>query len=539
MRLKKEKATAVVLGCLQGVLSLGCAGFLKLVTDMLLGTKNDFSYRVFCVAVCIYYVIYLIIYRCSKGAYATMLRDVRIQIKEKLSKGLIWQSGQQYRKSQTGEVLSKFFRQADILENVYYEPIFTMIRSGSAGMVAFVAACWLEWHITLLGIVVFVVFIFLNRGIQKRLDACQEKVITASEGENNALTEMVQGFYTAKDCHQEQFFAQRYEKQATQSADMNFQYEFLYDLLSIGSVWIEPVLTLVIILAGIGMLTSGSTRLTVGSILGLTQLLGVVFTPISEFGAIVSKIKSAKAVRAGFLEYERAGDEGKKEWTACGNRLPKLEKLSVCDVTGGYGEETVLEHVSLELLRGKKYAIIGESASGKTTLLRLILKQLAPTTGELKWNDVPYKEIGKAELLSHFACVTQFPMIFHKSVEENILAGAERNEKRLDMVLEKSNLNSLHGKQEYKRIYKEPAWELSGGEKKRLAYARALYRAGEILVLDEVTSSVEEELAEKLENKLLEQNECMVLHVTHRLRKENMHKYDAVFRVCGKSVQSL
>ena len=78
---------------------------------------------------------------------------------------------------------------------------------------------------------------------------------------------------------------------------------------------------------------------------------------------------------------------------------------------------------------------------------------------------------------------------------------------------------------------------MSGGEKKRLAYARALYRDGEILVLDEFTSAVHEQMAEELEAGILKKDNRMILHVTHRLNEENRQLYDAVFEVRDSKVE--
>ena len=83
------------------------------------------------------------------------------------------------------------------------------------------------------------------------------------------------------------------------------------------------------------------------------------------------------------------------------------------------------------------------------------------------------------------------------------------------------------------------AGELSGGEKKRVAYARALYKDSEILVLDEMTSALHEEMALKLERELLQSENRLVIHVTHGLTKEKEQMYDGIFKVCDGKVISM
>lgn len=535
-RLYIQVVLAILLGVLQGILGLGCAWLLKLVVDIVTGANAEVGFSDFCLLACIFYLIYLGIFWFSKKASSGAMRNIRIQVKERLSKGLIWQSEAMHRKSQLGEVLSRFQYQVDMLENIYYEPLFQLVRNGAVGMISVGAIWYLEWRIALISAALFAVYMGFTHGLQKKLTNLQTQSVKANEGESGALTAMVNGFYTAKDYGQEGFFLTRYQEGAAASALWNFRCDFMYDLLSAVSIELEPIMTLLVVLVGGTMLVFGNTTITVGGILGLTQLISAALGPIGELGSAVTRIKSAKEVRQSFTEYEKAGREGKEVWMASGTTLPKLEKISLQNVSCGYGEDVILEHVSLELLAGKKYAIIGESGSGKTTLLRLILKQLPPIAGDIRWNGISYEDIGKASLLRHISYVAQSPMIFHKNVQENILAGREVDRNKLAQVLRQSNLMMCRGGMAEDALLRLPAREMSGGEKKRLAYARALYRDGEILVLDEFTSAVHEKMAEDLEAGILKMNNRMILHVTHQLNEENRQLYDAVFEVHGKDV---
>lgn len=535
-RLSVKVAFSILLGVMQGILGLGCAWLLKLVVDMVTGANAALSFSDFCLLAGGFYLIYLVIYWLSKKVHTKTLGDIRIQVKERLSRGLIWQSEELHRKSQNGEVLSRFQYQVDMLENIYYQPLFGLIRNSATSIISVGAMLYLQWRVALVSAVLFVIFMGLTHALQKKLTGLQMECMKASEKESGALAAMVNGFHTARDCGQENFFLSRYSEGAEACAQLTFRYEFMYDLLSAVSMQLEPVMTLMVILVGGAMLASGNAAITAGGILGLTQLIASALGPIGELGTAVTQIRSAGELRQSFREYEKAGNEGEEVWTAVGTPVPELEKISLQDVSCGYGEEMVLEHVSLELYAGKKYAIIGESGSGKTTLLRLILKQLTPAAGCIQWNDTAYGDISKAGLLSRVGYVAQSPMIFHKNVKENVLAGSAVDCGKLTGVLSRSNLTMCRGGMEEEALLRLPARELSGGEKKRLAYARALYRDCDILILDEFTSAVHEEMAAELEEGILKEDSRMVLHVTHTLNEKNMQLYDAVFAVQNNRV---
>ena len=134
-------------------------------------------------------------------------------------------------------------------------------------------------------------------------------------------------------------------------------------------------------------------------------------------------------------------------------------------------------------------------------------------------------------MLPQIAYVAQIPVIFNKNIKTNILAGSPEDQEKLMDVLEKSELISIREGLDVNQILHLPAQVLSGGEKKRLALARALYRGGDILILDEFTSSVQEEMAEELERELLQNNKQLILHVTHSLHEKNVALYHAIFTI--------
>ena len=266
-----------------------------------------------------------------------------------------------------------------------------------------------------------------------------------------------------------------------------------------------------------------------------------MFEPAGSMGTLISKIKSTEGVREELEEYIHGGEEGRGEWTeSTRDSLPKLERIVLRDVSFSYGETKILDHVSMTCSVGKKYAIVGASGEGKTTLLKLLLKQLSPDQGEIFWNQCPYSKIGKGRLLQKFSYVAQSPMMFRKSVGENIVGGNQAQQKMereyIENVAKRSGVDLIRQGMTVEKIQKLQATELSCGEKKRVAYARALYKQGDVLLLDEVTSGLDKTIAEQLEKDMLQTNEQMVIHVTHQLSTEMMAYYDEVFCIQNRQV---
>ncbi len=152
-------------------------------------------------------------------------------------------------------------------------------------------------------------------------------------------------------------------------------------------------------------------------------------------------------------------------------------------------------HIHSLTIEAKKVTfIVGESGSGKTTLLRLLNKMISPDSGEIFYSGIPLMSIDSVKLRRSVVMLPQSPVIFDGSIKDNLLIGLEFSEKpsasddELIAVLKCVNLNKALG---------QDAKILSGGEKQRLALARVLLMNPDVLLLDEPSSSLDEE-TEKL-----------------------------------------
>ncbi len=160
-------------------------------------------------------------------------------------------------------------------------------------------------------------------------------------------------------------------------------------------------------------------------------------------------------------------------------------------------EEFVLKDINFTIRNGKALALVGLNGAGKTTLVKLLLRLYKPEKGRIFLNNTDINEIPLKQYLEHVCAVLQDFTIFAYSIKENIVFNSEENRGRVDEVIEKSGLkrkvDSLKAGVDTV-LYKEldaQGIELSGGEGQKLALARALYRKGQIMILDEPTSSLD------------------------------------------------
>ena len=157
----------------------------------------------------------------------------------------------------------------------------------------------------------------------------------------------------------------------------------------------------------------------------------------------------------------------------------------------------VLRHLNLTLRRGEKLAVVGENGAGKTTMIKLMLRLYDPDEGRILLNGRDVTQMSLDEYLAQFAVVFQDFKLLAFSVRENLCAGEEDERERLDAVLKKLGLDDTLSKYErgadtsvYK-LFDEKGVEFSGGERQKMAIARALYKDSPIVVMDEPTAALD------------------------------------------------
>jgi len=181
----------------------------------------------------------------------------------------------------------------------------------------------------------------------------------------------------------------------------------------------------------------------------------------------------------------------------------------------------ILEDFNLTIKPGEKIALIGPSGAGKTTVIKLLLRNFDLTGGHILIDGQDIAGVTQESLWQNISLVPQDPVLFHRTLKENIRYG--RPEASDEEVVEASKMAHCHEfisglSEAYDTFVGERGIKLSGGERQRVAIARAILRNAPILVLDEATSSLDSE-SERLIQDALEKlmRDKTVIVIAHRL----------------------
>jgi subfamily B ATP-binding cassette protein MsbA len=202
--------------------------------------------------------------------------------------------------------------------------------------------------------------------------------------------------------------------------------------------------------------------------------------------------------------------------------LPKIaEGLSMEGVWFRYDKEFVLQDVSLNVKKGNIIAIVGPSGSGKTTLINLIPRFYDPSRGSIRIDGIDLKDVTLRSLRNQIGIVTQEMLLFNDTVIANIAYGSKVFSR--DDIVNAAKIANAHDfimglPDQYDTVVGERGVKISGGERQRLAIARAICKNPPILILDEATSQLDtesERYVQEAIDRLMEGRTVFV--IAHRL----------------------
>ena len=191
------------------------------------------------------------------------------------------------------------------------------------------------------------------------------------------------------------------------------------------------------------------------------------------------------------------------------------------NVEFNYNTNNLFKNLSFKIKSNTMTAIVGKSGEGKSTILKLINKNYDVSDGKILIDNNDINDLSEETIKNNISVVSQSPYIFNLSIKENIkLANSKATDDEIVAVCKKVQIHNfiMNLENGYDTLVGENGVILSGGQKQRLAIARALIKKSKIILLDEATSSLDNNNQEKIKNILKELiNSHTIIIVAHRL----------------------
>ena len=258
---------------------------------------------------------------------------------------------------------------------------------------------------------------------------------------------------------------------------------------------------------------------TVGGFVSFITAMLMLIAPIRRLADVTSPItRGVAALERGLALLGNTGAETGGTYRT--DRVRGELVLDQVSVSFGPDHAPALDKLSLHVAPGEVVALVGPSGAGKTTLVNLLPRFVAPAAGRILVDGHPVQDWELSALRAQFAMVSQDVVMLNDTIAANIALGHAVNEQRVHDCLQAANLTAHVAAlpQGIHTVVGHNATQLSGGQRQRLAIARALYKDAPILILDEATSALDtesERLVQDALQRLMQGRTTLV--IAHRL----------------------
>ena len=271
----------------------------------------------------------------------------------------------------------------------------------------------------------------------------------------------------------------------------------------------------------------------------LLSLMNIIIWPMQEIADSYGNIISTKKIRERILEdYSYKEDKFEGDQGLYKEVLEEKSDILFSKVDFSYGSKEILSEASFRINKNDHLIISGASGTGKSTIFKLITKELSPNAGDIFIMDKNIMNLTREEIYEKISIVAQKPMIFRDTILANIVLFENEDEidhDKLDQAIKKSGLEPLINNLEkgYMTRIKDAGSNLSGGEMQRIEIARALYKDSPIILIDEATSALDLKMASEIEE-IFARLDKTLISISHRRDIDYSKYYDKIIEIKDK-----
>lgn len=398
-----------------------------------------------------------------------------------------------YNKKRLGYLMSRISNDTSRVQGVMADTLINFLINLLTFMVGFSAMLYLNWWLTLIALapLPFIIFFHYRYSASIRHQSAQVQEVAGNVF--GVIGESLSGIHVVKS-----FTAEETESlKLSDSLLRQFKASISFTKIMLTSGTMSSLFGALgpLIIFFLGIREVMSARMTLGSYFAFSAFVGYLYAPAQAIMGLNVSVQDALAALKRVYEIfdtERE-DDGIDSHASLKDIQGNVEFKNVSFSYEG-SHQFAVKNVSFRASAGNKYAVVGRSGAGKTTLMNLLCKFYRPDEGFIYVDGIDINKVKAQELRKNISIVPQNPFLFSGSIRENIRLGRiSAADEEIAEAARASNIDSFIGNLEmgYDTEIGDRGVRLSGGERQRIAIARAILKNAKILILDEATSEID------------------------------------------------
>ncbi|MFN7250730.1 MAG: ABC transporter transmembrane domain-containing protein [Anaerobacillus sp.] len=517
---KKKYLTGILLLAFVSILSLLPPYIVGVIVDHIEGRTLSmtilYSWGLILLGIAIAVYIFRYYWRIMIfGASIRLARKLRNQLYEHFTK----MSPNFYHSRRTGDLMAHSTNDIRAVEQTAGVGILTLVDSLLMGsFVIMTMAFTISWKLTLICLIPMPFMALATSYYGSLLHDRFGKAQAAFSSLNDKVQESMSGIRVIKTFGYEKEDVESFREKSEDVVQKNISVARVDALF-------DPTISLIVSLSFFLAILFGAryvvaNELSIGELTSFTIYLGLLIWPMLAFGWLFNIVERGRASynRISSLLSVKADIENLEETVLeqpVGDIEYKINHFSYKE------DETVLKDVGFALKRGETLGVVGRTGSGKTTLMKLLMRQFDLIDGDIYFSNRPIKDYSIEALRESIGYVPQDHFLFSATIADNIAFA--KPHATMTEIIEAAKLASIHTDivqlpDGYETIVGERGVTLSGGQKQRISIARALIASPEVLILDDSLSAVDAKTEEAILEALREMRKGKTTMITaHRL----------------------
>ena len=521
----KERKKEYILG----ILMLGFVALLNIIPPKIIGyvvdeigngeltTRSLFKWVSIIIVVAI--LMYVLRYYWRQLIFGSSNYLAKI-LREKLFRHFTKMSPGFYQQRRVGDLMAHATNDIAAVQQTAGGGVLTLFDSITTGSFVIIAMAFtIDWRLTLIALIPMPIMAITTSYYGKLLHSRFREAQGAFSDLNDKTQESISGIKVIKTFGQQEEDTADFVQLSQSLVDKNMK------VAKVDSLF-DPTISLIIGLSfmltlGFGAKFIFDGSMTIGDLIAFNTYLGLLVWPMLAFGMLFNIVErgSASYVR---IEQLLATPVDIVDMENSIDRKPNGDLLFAIDEFKFPGDESsALKNVYFQLKRGQTLGIVGKTGSGKTTILKLLMREFDGYNGDIKFGNYSIDEYKKTSLLESIGYVPQDHFLFSTTIYENIAFANPKVDK--ETVEETAKLAHIHDDilrftDGYDTIVGERGVSLSGGQKQRISIARAIMFNPELLILDDSLSAVDAKTEEAILKSLKDaRKEATTIITSHRL----------------------
>ena len=422
-----------------------------------------------------------------------------------------------YDQNESGQLLSRIIDDTKIINNFISLRLPDILPSILMVIGSLCMLFVLDWKLTM--VIFTILFIFLI--CMYPLGQIMEKLSTNTQNEtakfSGLISKILTNIYLVKSNGTEEKESENGRIKLTKIYQLGLKQAKINSIL-------EPLSGFLIMLLIALILSIGTWRVSHGDITSgnLVAMIFYVFQLVSPISNLISLITDYKKATGASQRISEILDEEQEYLNLLSDQKNISGSIKFENVSFSYGNELILDNVSFTIPENKVTAFVGPSGSGKSTILKLIENMYKIDSGNINIGNLKINEVNLKEWRKKVGYVIQGNSMINGTIKENLVYGNEKeiDDKTLDYYTYMANCRDFIDSLDkgYDTKIGENGMKISGGQQQRLSIARGFIKNPDYLLLDEVTSNLDSESEQKIQDSLTKlMNNKTTIIIAHRL----------------------